>query len=119
MTQIKIAHRLVAGLVALSLALCALPALPAAGADAGKVNLNTATAEQLALLPRVGPAVAQRILEHREKNGNFKKPEELMLVRGIGEKTFELIAPYVSLSGPTTLTSKVRAAKKVAEEPAG
>lgn len=116
MTQIKTTTRFIAGLVALSLALLAAPAM---AADTGKVNLNTATAEQLALLPRVGPAVAQRILEHREKNGNFKNPEELLLVRGIGEKTFELIAPYVSLSGPTTLTAKVRAAKKPAAEPAG
>ena len=74
----------------------------------GKVNINTATAEQLAYLPRVGPAVAQRIVDHREANGRFKEAEELMLVPGIGEKTFELLEPYVSVSGETTLSQKVR-----------
>ncbi len=79
----------------------------AAGAAAGKVNVNTADAEQLALLPRIGPAVAQRIIEFREQNGSFKSAEDLMLVRGIGEKTFELLEPYVAVSGETTLSDKV------------
>lgn len=109
-------HRFVAAFVALSLALAALPAM---AAPAGQVNLNTASGEQLALLPRVGPAVAQRIIEHREKNGQFKKAEELLLVRGIGEKTFELIAPYATVSGPTTLAEKVRVARKAEAQPEG
>lgn len=75
------------------------------------VNVNKADAAQLTLLPRVGPAVAQRILEHREKNGPFKSAEDLMLVRGIGEKTFEGLKPYVAISGETTLKEKVRAGK--------
>ncbi len=112
----KHTHRFVAAFVALSLALLALPTM---AAEAGKVNLNTATAEQLALLPRVGPAVAQRIVEHREQNGEFKQPEELMLVRGIGEKSFELMAPYVAVSGATTLTEKVRVPRKAEAQPEG
>ena len=80
----------------------------AAAAAEGKVNINQAGVEQLALLPRVGPAVAQRIIDFREENGDFKSVEDLMMVRGIGEKTFERLAPYVSLSGETTLTEKVR-----------
>jgi competence protein ComEA len=96
------AWMLLAALVAAGLA-------PAAAAAAeGKVNVNEATAEQLALLPRVGPAVAQRIVEFREENGAFKAAEDLMLVRGIGEKTFERLVPYVALSGETTLSEKVR-----------
>jgi len=81
----------------------------AAGAMAaeGKVNINEASVEQLALLPRVGPAVAQRIVDFREENGGFKAVEDLMLVRGIGEKTFEKMAPYVAISGKTTLSEKV------------
>ncbi len=98
--------------VALAVALLAGAALvaPAAGAEEpkGKVNVNTATAEQLQNLPRVGPAVAQRIIEFRDKNGRFKAPEELILVRGIGEKTFEVLEPYVSVTGETTLTEKAR-----------
>ena len=93
-----------------------LPALAAApdSAPAGKINLNTAESAQLELLPRVGPALAKRIVEFREKNGSFKSTEELMLVRGIGEKTFGLMKPYVSVSGKTTLADKVRSSRKAA-----
>ena len=79
----------------------------AARAAEGKVNVNDADVDQLALLPRIGPAVAERIIEFREQNGSFKTVEDLMLVRGIGEKTFERLAPYVTLEGETTLTEKV------------
>lgn len=94
--------------LALAVAL-AFVALPAAAADAGKtVNINQASVEQLQLLPNVGPAVAARIVEHREKNGAFKQAEDLMQVRGIGEKSFERLRPYVATAGATTLTEKVR-----------
>ena len=74
----------------------------------GVVNINTATAEQLALLPRVGPSLAQRIVAFRKANGNFKSTGELVAVRGIGEKSFARLKPYLTTSGPTTLKSKVR-----------
>ncbi len=54
-----------------------------------KVNLNTATLEQLQTLPGVGPAVAKRILDHRTKVGKFSKIEEILNVKGIGEKRFQ------------------------------
>lgn len=110
-TKSQLSLRLVAAAVALCLFATALPVLAAGSA----VNVNTATVEQLQLLPRIGPAVAARIVEHREKNGAFKTAEDLMLVRGIGESTFALIQPYVALSGSTTLTEKVRSPKKSAE----
>lgn len=86
---------------------------PAAfAADKQKVvNINNASASQLALLPRVGPSLSARIIEFREENGKFKSPADLMLVRGIGEKTFQLMEPYVAVSGETTLTEKVRGAQ--------
>ena len=58
-------------------------------ADAGKININTATAEELMQLNGVGPKYAAEIIAYREKFGPFKTPEELMQVSGIGPKTFE------------------------------
>lgn len=55
---------------------------------ADKLDLNQATVEELDTLPGVGPAIARRIVAFREKNGAFKRIEDLMNVRGIGEKTF-------------------------------
>jgi competence protein ComEA len=72
-----------------------------------KVNINTATAAELSYLPRLGPKVAARIVEHR-KEKPFARPEELMEVKGIGEKLFVTLKPYVAVSGPTTLNAKVR-----------
>ena len=74
----------------------------------GVVNINTASVEQLVLLPRVGETVARRIIAFRQKNGDFKDLEDLLLVTGIGEATFQLIEPHITLSGETTLTDKVR-----------
>jgi competence protein ComEA len=64
----------------------------------GKININTATAAQLDLLPGVGPSIARRIIDYRRKNGGFRKPEDLVEVAGIGEKTFERMRPYVTVS---------------------
>lgn len=62
------------------------------------VNLNTATSEQLQKLSGIGPRTAARILEYRQKNGGFKKIEELMNVRGIGEKSFLRIKPQLTVT---------------------
>jgi competence protein ComEA len=62
------------------------------------VNLNTATAADLQALPGVGAATARLIIEHREKNGGFKKIEELMNIKGIGEKSFLKLKPMVIVS---------------------
>jgi comEA protein len=77
-------------------------------AAAGKVNVNAATAQELSRLPRVGEAMAKRIIEFRTQHGNFQKVEDLMLVKGIGAKVFELLKPYIALSGPTSLKTDVR-----------
>jgi competence protein ComEA len=66
------------------------------------VNLNTATAAQLEMLPGVGPATAQRIMEYRQKSGGFKKVEELMNIRGIGEASFLKLKSLVSVTPPRT-----------------
>ncbi len=54
-----------------------------------KVNINTASIEQLMQLDRVGAKYAKRIVEYREEKGDFQKPEEIMNVKGIGKKTWE------------------------------
>ena len=63
--------------------------------DEAQVNLNTATVEQLVALPGIGEAVAARIVAYREANGSFGKIEEVMNVRGIGEKTFLRLRPLI------------------------
>jgi len=93
------------GLV-LAMVLAAAPMVRAAGgrqdsADAKAagtvVNLNTATASQLEALSGIGPKMAQRIVEYRQKNGAFKKVEELMNVKGIGEKSFLKLKPQLTV----------------------
>jgi competence ComEA-like helix-hairpin-helix protein len=91
-----------------------LAPVAAAAASAGVVNVNTATAQQLEMLPRIGPSVAQRILDYRKDNGKFGSLEDLMLVRGIGESTFAQLKPYVTLTGETTLQSKVKSSRSAA-----
>ena len=60
------------------------------------VNLNTATVDQLMTLPGIGQKTAERIIEYRTKSGGFKKIEELMNIKGIGEKSFLKLKPLVS-----------------------
>lgn len=61
------------------------------------VNVNRAGAERLMDLPRIGPKMAQRIIEYREKHGPFKSKEDLMNVKGIGRKTFEKLKDIVTV----------------------
>ena len=65
------------------------------------VDLNTAPAEELAELPGIGEALAERIVAYRAENGPFETPEDLMKVSGIGEKKLEDIRDRVTVSGGT------------------
>jgi competence protein ComEA len=76
------------------------PPLPAltAGAQAPaeeRINLNTASKEELMKLPGVGPVIADRIIEHRRKHGPFKRPQEVIVVRGMSAKRYRLIAHLI------------------------
>ena len=62
------------------------------------LNLNTATQADLEKLPGVGPATAKQILDYRQKNNGFKKVEELMNIKGIGEKSFLKLKPLVTVA---------------------
>lgn len=66
-------------------------------APSSPINLNTATQAQLESLPGIGAKAAERILEFRQKNGSFKKIEDLMNVKGIGEKNFLKLKPYITV----------------------
>jgi len=66
----------------------ALAPLSLAG-EMDKVNINTASVEELVKLDRIGPKYAERIVQYREMNGSFEEPEDIMKVKGIGPKTLE------------------------------
>ncbi len=98
-------------LITLTLGATGLFAAEAGKSEAGVVNINTADASQLAFLPRIGAKTADRVVQFREEHGAFKHATDLMQVKGIGDKTFELIAQYVVVEGKTTLASKQRTPK--------
>ena len=62
------------------------------------LHLNTATVDQLQRLPGVGPALAKRIVEFREKKGGFKRLEELLAVPGVSEKKWKAMREYLVLN---------------------
>lgn len=85
----------------------ALP-LAAAGSPKAKekapvrpVNLNTATQTELMQLPHIGARTAERILAFRKEHGGFQRPEELMNVKGVGEKSFARLKPHLLAGAPT------------------
>ena len=93
-------NRIVTNALAAALTMCLITgSVSAAGkpAPAGKVNVNTASAEQLTVLPGVGPKLAARIVETRQKSGGFKSTQELMNVQGIGEKNFLKLKPQLTV----------------------
>jgi competence protein ComEA len=88
-------HLVWALILCLGISLAAMPSIAMAQKDAGqpsameKVNLNTATVEQLQTIPGIGPAMAKRVVEYRTKVGKFVKIEDILNVKGIGEKMFQ------------------------------
>ncbi|GAV25459.1 hypothetical protein ciss_13920 [Carboxydothermus islandicus] len=69
-----------------------------AGSQGAKLNINTASAEELDKLPGVGPATAAKIIEYREQNGPFVTIEDLKKVKGIGDKKFETLKDYITVN---------------------
>lgn len=99
-------------LIILSLSTAAFADAAPAASNAGVVNINTASADQLELLPRIGEKAAKRIIDYRTQHGPFKKTSDLMQVKGVGAKTFELLSPYIAVDGKTTLSTKISTPRK-------
>ncbi len=93
--------KLIAVVTSVAVALPLLAGAAVAQDDELKVDLNRAGIEELVKLPGVGEIVAQRIVNYREENGAFQATEELMNVRGIGEKTYLKLEPYLTVSEET------------------
>jgi competence ComEA-like helix-hairpin-helix protein len=68
---------------------------PSLAEGAAPVSLNTASREEFEKLPGVGPVLAARIVEHRERYGRFRRAEHLLMVRGISERRFLQLRPYI------------------------
>ena len=103
MTRMMTAIVLALGLITTAAAAQDAPKTAAsrpAATNGAVINLNTASVAQLETLPGIGKSTAERILEYRQKNGAFKKVEDLMNVRGIGEKNFLKLKPLVTVSAP-------------------
>lgn len=64
----------------------------------GRMNINTATSDQLQMLPGIGETLAQRIIDYRTEHGDFKSVKELLQVNGIGESKLEQIKPYIKVN---------------------
>ena len=90
-------HLTLAGILTLALPLAAAGKAKAK-APAHPVNLNTATVTELMQLPKVGQKTAERIVAFRKQNGGFRRAEEVMSVKGIGEKGFKKLQPYLNVS---------------------
>lgn len=64
----------------------------------GRIDINTASLQQLQLLPGIGQTIAQRIIDYRTENGHFSTIEDIMNVSGIGQKKFDEIKPYIKVT---------------------
>jgi competence protein ComEA len=74
--------------------------LPTFPPEPGRININTASAEELDTLPGIGPVLAQRIIDYRNKEGPFQRVEDLAKVSGIGYRTLEKLRDLITLGEP-------------------
>ncbi|HEY6045438.1 MAG TPA: ComEA family DNA-binding protein [Pyrinomonadaceae bacterium] len=105
MTRI-ILRAALAGIFLLSLSACAKRSYPIARANDQhsqtvantlRININTASAKQLEDLPGIGKGLAERIIQHREKYGPFRRAEHLIIVRGISDRRFRALRDFVTV----------------------
>ncbi len=93
----RFASRLGAALLALAVLTLGTGPLLSAAEKSDPIDLNRATVRELIQLPGVGEVIAKRIVDFREEHGPFKRVEDLMKVKGIGEKSLEKIRPYIRI----------------------
>ncbi|MEJ2285595.1 MAG: helix-hairpin-helix domain-containing protein [Desulfobacterales bacterium] len=86
--------------VMLTVLIALISALNVNAAEIQKININTASAEELVQLKGIGPGHAAKIVAYREKNGPFKMPEDLMQVSGIGQKTLDANLEIIIVEDP-------------------
>jgi competence protein ComEA len=80
-----------------SLTTSELSPAPVAPITPTRINLNTASRAELERLPGIGEGLAARIIEHRERHGAFRRVEHLIIVRGISQRRFEALRPFVTV----------------------
>lgn len=82
------------------------------------VNINTATSEELQQVPGIGPATAQKILQMRKSYGPFKSVDDLLAIRGLGEKRLDKMRKYLTVGKTNLPKTEVPATKPAASEKA-
>ncbi len=103
----RLARALVPVLLAAGVALAAFPSLgDDRAALTGVVNLNTATVEELQLLPGIGEARARAVIAMRKEQGGFKSVNDLLLVKGIGKAGLDRLRSHLTVSGKSTAKSR-------------
>lgn len=91
---------------------CAVPLFAGVRPPQHPINLNTATVTELMQLPRVGAKTAERIVAFRKQHGGFRRVEELMNVKGIGEKSFAKLRQHLSIGTSTVTSPKSEAGRR-------
>ena len=100
-------HSRAAALAAIIVLLAGLaPVFAQSKAGVERVNINTASAAELEKLPQIGPKIAQRIIDYRKESGSFKRVEDLMKVKGIGEKTFSKLKDIITVGSEAAANAK-------------
>lgn len=112
MKKTRVFSILFAAVAAVMLAAGSLPA-------ADKININTASAKELTQLDKIGPVIAERIVEYREKKGPFEKIEDIMKVSGIGSKIFEGIKDRITAGEEEKVSEEDKTAGKPEDKAAG
>ena len=95
----------------------AVAALAQKKPPAKPIDINTASVEQLQQLPGIGPATAKLIFNFRRKSGPFRRPEDLLAIRGISENRFKTIAPYIVVSQPKAPATSSKTAAAAPKPP--